>query len=333
MSFVDARGEGDLEDEDLLGGDELEPVTEEERARAMGWKPLPADPRNPQPNEYRGDPRRWTDAATFIAHGEEELPILRDQNRRMSERLARTDGEIVSLKGEIETQRQAVRDAVNLAKRADERGYQRGLAELQERRRELVAAGDTEGFDAVQEQIDAMEQERAQHVEPEPTSPPPPPPPPPPGPQIAPEITQFISDNPWFNDKSRDYLRQAMIAAHNKVIAQHPDMPVAEQLDQALDAMEAAYPEIVGDEMRPAAPPAPRRRAPSALPPSGPIARRRTTNASPIDAIADADERKEARAAFESIRRGDPGMTEAEYMAIYDDPHADAVALRNQRKK
>ena len=88
MAHIDPALEDDLplEDEDDLfdpnapddeedGEDDDPPeITLEQRARAMGWKPLA---------EYRGDPRRWTDAAEFIRKGEEELPVLRDQSRRI----------------------------------------------------------------------------------------------------------------------------------------------------------------------------------------------------------------------------------------------------------
>ena len=51
------------------------------------------------------------------------------------------------------------------------------------------------------------------------------------------------------------------------------------------------------------------------------------------DAIEDPQDRADARAAFESIKRADPGMTETEYLEIYTNPHADELALRAQRKK
>lgn len=335
MAFVDPALE--QEDEEFEEPGELEPVSDEDRARAMGWRPMPADPRNPQPHEYRGDPRRWTDAAEFIRHGEEELPILRDQNRRMSERLARTDGQIATLTNTVEEQRAAITAAVNLAKRADERGYQRGLVELQAKRREAVEAGDTESFDQVQQQIDALENTRAEIETPPAAAPPPA------KPALAPEYTEFTSANPWLDDATRPYLRQAMVAAHNAVIAKYPSMALRDQLARALDTMRASYPEMddgqerdeeFEDEMPPRPAARPPRRAPSALPPSGgPINRTPPGRGSPLDRITDPEERKDARAAFESIRRQDPGMSEAEYMAIYEDPHADVVALRSQRKK
>lgn len=327
MSFVDTSLEEEFEDEELpegepeeIEGEELPPVTNRERAMAMGWKPLPADPRNPQPHEYRGDPRKWTDEDAFIAKGEEELPILRDQNRRMSERLVRNDTEFTTLRNTIEEQNAAIRHVTALAKRADTRGYDRAKAELIEKRRSFVEAGDVEGHDQVQEQLDALETSRAEIEEPPPVRP-----------TQAPEITAFIADHEWFREDAG--LRQAMIDEHNLIIGKFPAMPVGEQLEKALERMERLHPEILEDEdpvpRTPA--PAPRRRAAPALAPSGPTGQRRAP-ASPLERITDPAERADARAAFESMRRADPGFSEAEYMKIYDDPKIDVVELRRQRK-
>lgn len=336
MSFVDPSLEHqDYEDDEPPIEGEYEdeaPVSEEQRAAAMGWKPLPVDARNPQPHEYRGDPRRWTDAATFIAHGEEELPILRDQNRRMSEKLARMEPEVTTLRRTVDEQNVAIRHVTALAKRADSRGYERAKAELVQQRRQAVEAGDVEAHDQVQEQLDALEASRAEIEEPAPPAAPEPTPPPV---GQAPEITQFVRDHPWFLSSPR--LKTAMIAQHNAVIAEEPEWPLQDQLDEALERMTKLFPEVAEQEgqppvaRQPATPPAPRRRAAPSLAPSGPQGPRRPTSA-PIDRITDPAERAQARSAFESMRRADPGFTEAEYMKIYDDPHIDVVDLRAQRK-
>ncbi len=325
---MDDEFEEDLEDEALdEQPDDEAPVSIEDRARAMGWKPQ---------SEYRGDPRRWTDAATFIAHGEEELPILRDQNRRMSERLARNEGQMATMQKSLTEQAQAVKDAIALARRADEAGYQRALRELKAQEREAASTGDVETFDQVQEQIKALETTRAT-VE-TPAAPVEDPPAAPPPQALAPEINAFIRENAdWFNDATRPYLRDAMIAMHNAVIKEDSTVPVAEQLVLAKERMAAAYPEILGDEdgeqmPAPTPPRRPARRPASALPPSAPVPPRRP-GASPFDAITDQVERDEAKRAFESLKRHDPDMTAREYMTIYSNPHVDTLELRRQRKK
>lgn len=336
MSYVDLNEPDEEEDQGLEPGHEDEGLeaepTDEERAYAQGWRPYPADVNNPQRGEYRGDPRKWTDAATFLQLTETEAPVMRRQLRDTTNRLVRTDRELETLRATVADQKAAIDAAVNLAKRADERGYQRALDELKARRAEAVASGDTEGFDVVQNEIDAMQEARLEHVEPAP-----PPPAAPPAEGLDPAITEFVRENPWFNDPTKKPMQNTMIALHNAIIAEHPDWSTADQLDLALERMEGIYPELIPNgEPRAVSPPPPpppvrQRRAPASLPPSGPVTRGRTA-ASPIDTIQDPAERAEARSAYQSIKRGDPEFTEAEYMAIYENPHADALDLRRQRK-
>lgn len=312
------------DEEELLDPSEDGGVTEDQRARAMGWRPL---------NEYRGDHRLWTDAATFIEKGEREHPVLREQNRRMSEKLVRNERKMEGLERTIGEQRDAIAQATALAIRADRQGYERAKAELKGKLRDAVETGDTVVYDQVSEELEALETARAAEALP----PPPPPASPPPPPAAAgppPETLAFIRANPWFNDASRPHLRNTMIEMEKAARAENPDAPLADVLDIALERMERAYPEILDEEdMRSPPPPPARRRAPSALAPTGAREPGRRTTASPIDAIADPTERADARRAYQDVLKWDPDMPESEYMQMYDDPHLDPLELRRKRKK
>lgn len=43
-------------------------------ARALGWRPQ---------EEFRGDPEKWVDAQTFIERGEQVMPLLKAQNKKL----------------------------------------------------------------------------------------------------------------------------------------------------------------------------------------------------------------------------------------------------------
>lgn len=329
MSALEPDADEDLED--LGEGTELEPVSEEDRARAQGWRPY---------DEYRGDPRKWTPAREYLAKGESEWPVMRDNNRRMGERLVRQDAKIEGLQRTIAEQADAVKSAVELARRADDRGYQRARDEMKARQREAVEAADTEAFDQIGAEIDALERTRAEQVKaPEPVAPEDAAAAPPRAAELPAETRQFIADNRWFNDKTRPYLRDACIGFERAEMNRDPAATLTERFEVVLDKMRVAYPEIDEEEEVVAQPPRRdafrRRAAPSAEPTGAPIARRRSATGSPIDTIADPKERGEARAAFENIKRGlDGEYTEAEYMAVYDDPHADVLdVMKQQRKK
>jgi hypothetical protein len=333
------------EEFDDLGGEfedaELPPeepeVSAEDRARAQGWRPLA---------EYRGPPGRWSNAEEFLARGEADWSILRAQNRKMSEKLARLEPEIESLRNTSAEQSEALKAAMNLARRADQRGYDRAVADLKTKQREAVQSGDEVAYDQVEEQLKALETTRAEvEAPPEPRAPAPKGAPPPPQ-----EVIDFRRDNPWFDRDER--LRKAMIAMHQAEIdaeGRKEGAGLQAQLDRALNRMHAAYPETrpAGDltdldyeeeeelPPEPAPRPRPRTRVPAVAAP-GPAARPRPgpgARSDPFSSIPDEAERADVKRAFESIRRQDPGYTAAEHMAIYDDPHVDVLELRRQRKK
>src|SRR5580698_4034130 len=112
-----------------LPSDELPPeeedaeapdATVESRAREMGWKPLA---------EYRGPPGKWQPAADFIARGENILPIVRDQNRRLTEKVGKLEGEIAGLRLNAEEQLKALKEMREMGQRANQAGYDRAMAE------------------------------------------------------------------------------------------------------------------------------------------------------------------------------------------------------------
>lgn len=302
--------------------------TEEEleaRARQMGWK-------GPEEFRPRRPGQRHVGAREFIARGEEELPVMRDNNRRMSEQMVRMQNELEQMRNTVAEQQQAVKDAMALARTANKAGYDRAMRELEAQRLQAVEAGDTVVFRQVQEQIDAMETTRVPDLPPAPS----PSPPPAAQPQLPAEIVQFQRDNKWF--AADPVLQRAMIDYHNQVIKESPTMILADQLDEALARVKAKFPKDFpadpgeNQDEEPEVLDTRRPRLRSAAPDAAGERRPRQA-ASVIDRIADPDERKEARRAFESMKKQDASFTEAEYMALIDDPHADVLALRAARPK
>ena len=61
------------------GQEEHSPISETEiSARAMGWRPQ---------DEFGGDPERWVDADTFVARGEQVMPLLKAQNKKLRQEM------------------------------------------------------------------------------------------------------------------------------------------------------------------------------------------------------------------------------------------------------
>src|SRR5271166_5657668 len=101
----------------------------EARAREMGWKPLA---------EYRGPPGKWQPAADFISRGENILPIVRQQNRALTEKVGRMEGEFTSMRKTLDEQTQIIKDLRDMGRKADQRGYERAMAEIRAKQREAV---------------------------------------------------------------------------------------------------------------------------------------------------------------------------------------------------
>lgn len=297
----------------------------EARAREMGWKPLA---------EYRGPPGKWQPAADFIERGENILPIVRDQNRRLTERVGKLEGEISGLRATAEEQLQIIKEQRELGRKADQRGYDRAMAELKAKQRLAVEAGDTMAYDQLVEQAEALASARpaAPAAATEPPAPKPAAPPPP-----SQALRDFFDQNPWF--RADQFLNRKMIDAHLDVIQEGQIADEAEQYAEAKQRLMDAYPDRFGIQpplTPPPRQPAPRRpaRASVAQPTPGnePPAPRPGATHTTINSIADPAERQQAREAFNRTKRQLPDYTEAEYMALYADPHGDVLEAMKKQK-
>lgn len=307
---IQASTEDDIEEEEI---EELEalPADEpsiEDRARLLGWHPFA---------EYKGPPGKWIDAAAFIERGQTILPIALDNVRRLEEKLLKQGAALDNLSRSHEEQRGVIEEMRSLARNADERGYKRALAEAKAERERAVEAGDKLAFQQADEKIEEMEEARhAAAVVIPPKKPDAPP-------IVAPEVTEFREDNPWFD---RDpFLNGQMVAAHLKVMRLHPGMSLKKQLETAADNLKAEFPDMFPDAQPP------RQRAAPVATPTHTQPRRKENNG--IDSIADPAERAEARGAFNRMKRQLTNYTEEEYMAVYSNPKMDVLESRRTKEK
>lgn len=309
------------DDDPAVVVDEGADAATEARAREMGWKPLA---------EYRGPPGKWQPAADFISRGENILPIVRDQNRRLAERVGKLEGEIGGLRTTAQEQLQIIKDLRDMGRNADQRGYDRAMAEIKTRQRRAVEAGDTTTYDQLVEQAEALASSRT--TKPPATEPPTPAIQPGP-PQISAAVRAFVAQNPWWT--SDQFLNRKMIDRHIDVIQEGEITDEAEQLSEAKNRLMEDYPDRFSGQApapRPRAAPARRAAAVSAPTarqpapaPGAPMAK--------IDQIQDPTERQQAREAFARTKRQLPDYTEAEYMALYGDPHADVLTMQKSRSR
>lgn len=305
--------------DDLEGELPPEELTVEQRARIRGWLPL---------DEYTGPPGRWRDAAEYMRISDEDIRVTREENRRLEKKVHRLQNQVGDLVKSAGEQLEALREMRQIAAKNDQRGYDRAMRELTEQRAAAVDAGDRSAFEQVEEQIKVLG--------PRPTDPPPAPPPPTPPAgevEIDPAITEFIEDNrDWYTKD--DTLTRTMISNYDIVARRNPRWAIPDVLTEAKRRTVAEYPESFPDMAHEAAPAPPARRAATgvARPSAGPSSRpQRQQNG--WDQIADPQERAQVRGAYERQKRADPGLTEAEFLTIYLDPHTDVLQLRAQRAR
>jgi hypothetical protein len=110
----------------------------ETRARAMGWT---------SKDEFKGDPAKWRDAGEFVERGENLLPLVKAQNKRL-------EREVAELK-------QTTREFAEHLSKTEQRAYDRAMADLKQQRKEALAAGDGEAFEKVDEAIDKLKTDAA----------------------------------------------------------------------------------------------------------------------------------------------------------------------------
>lgn len=325
---------GEAEDEiDLMEhpeGDEghVEPVVEdaaaiEAEARRSGWVPK---------NQFRGRPADWVDAAEYVRKGTEILPIVQRRLRDQETENRRIQSELSELRHKTDEQTATIQELLTIARGAEQRGRQNAIRELEARQREAATTGDVATFDETKSALDEL------RAAPAPVPPAPKPAPartPAPG-AVAPEVAQFVEDNPWFT--LNPVLNAAMQREHVRLTQMEPGLSLADNLEKAKSVIQARFPQEFGFDPpqtpEPAVPqPRPQRRNAVAAP--TPQARdQQGVDPLKIASIQDPDERAQARSAFERQRRmiGEE-FTEADYMRLYNDPHLEGHDFRTKKAK
>ena len=270
----------------------------EARARAMGWKPQ---------SEYRGPPAAWRDAATFVAKGENDLPIVR-------ERLRHQNQAVEDLKRQNEEIRETLRYTSDMVRKSEERGYNRALAEAKAEREAAVDAGDRAAFRAAEAKITDLEKDK------------PKPPPAATAPaSVPPEVQEWVEANPWFRE-DRELGAQAD-ALHTSLQRRMPGLSLKENLARVTAAIKAANPEKFPAPTRAADsdpevepdPDNPRRRGPPDVSSSSTPARRERPDAQTFNNLPEDSKAAFAKYSrqFKDTKPGWKPITKEEWAAAY----------------
>lgn len=129
-----------------LGGDDTAvadpPEVEKEdpallaEAKRMGWTPK---------DEFRGDPEKWRPASEFVERGRNMLPIVQATVKKQANEIAELKASMKQM-GEYFT-------------KAEQRSYEKAMADLKAQRAQAIKDGDGEAFAQVDDAIDGLKKD------------------------------------------------------------------------------------------------------------------------------------------------------------------------------
>lgn len=164
----------------------------EDRAMAMGWTPK---------GQFKGDPAKWVDAETFVKRGEEFLPFLKANNRRLEDALKRSETKLGKLEKTLET-------FADHHSKTEARMFERAVKEVQSRLDAAAESGDVQAVRDATDELVALNNDAAT-----------------PAPKVTPEpegepeqLTDWKAENPWFGRDAA--MRGAAIEIVNELIAE-----------------------------------------------------------------------------------------------------------------
>lgn len=111
--------------------------TIEDSAREMGWRPK---------EEFKGDPEKWVEAETFVKRGEEILPILKANSKKLEAANA-------ALKAEMAETKKAVAEFKQYHSQTEKRAYERAMKDLEARQAQAVEDNDLKAVREITREI------------------------------------------------------------------------------------------------------------------------------------------------------------------------------------
>jgi hypothetical protein len=161
---------------------------------AMGWTPK---------GQFKGDPEKWVDAETFVKRGEEFLPFLKANNKRLEQAHDRANAKIAALEKTLTA-------FAEHNTKTEQRAYERASRDIQARLDAAATLGDVQGVRDATDELVSLTREAA--------APKPATPTPQNGPDAEPEaLTDWKAENPWFGKDAA--MRGAAIEIVNELIA------------------------------------------------------------------------------------------------------------------
>jgi hypothetical protein len=165
-----------------------QPPEVQARAEELGWIP---------PSRFHGDPDRFVDADIYIKRGEEVLPIVREQNKRLHTELNALKSEAAATKAALKAAQTAIESIEERHSVATQKAVEDARRQLKTQLSAASEAGDHDGVAELTDQLVTLNSaEKVARTAPLVQQPP----------QefvAPPDLTEWNKDNPWFGTNKR----------------------------------------------------------------------------------------------------------------------------------
>jgi hypothetical protein len=188
----------------------------ETRAKEMGWVPE---------SEFKGDKAKWVDAAIFVKRGDEFVPFLKANNRKLE-----ADNKV--LKGEITEVKQLLRDITAGQAKREKAAYEQAKSDLEAKRDDAIEKGDKAEVKKLDKEIDGLEKPQPVKEAKQ---------------ESDPVTDAWVKDNPWFL-KSEEEVRDYVIRRHGKNL--NKGMSISDSLAEVKTETEKRFPELFDNPSR-----------------------------------------------------------------------------------
>lgn len=233
----------------------------EARARKNGWIRPDEWDASRAAREGKAKPRQFMSAREFLARVDNELPLLRDRNRRLDGMVTKLEGRLSEMGTQVKETRDLLVKQHEMSKKANEAAYERGIKAARAEMRRAVENGDTDAFDKAEAEVQKLEkardaidedtgdeddtrrgedddtrQRRPANGDAQP-----------PRKRVDPVTQAWLDDpaNKWFH--ADPALNGHMIKMNGVVRQEHPDWSIAEQLAEAEARVRKKFPEEFGE--------------------------------------------------------------------------------------
>ncbi len=195
-----------------------EPVAQERdwdaEARDMGWVPE---------DEFKGDKAKWRPAQEFVKRGEDFIPFLKADKKKLEEKLAKE-------RDENEKRIKRLENAQLRSTEALKKQHEKELANISSEMKKAVSEGDVATYEKLETQRDELAKQKID----EPTS-------------GDPETVQkeWVAKNDWYNN---DFELNREATEYSQFLAQrNPNISLDDNLSQTEAFIKQKHPDKFGD--------------------------------------------------------------------------------------